>query len=144
MINVDIEKEIKQENKILFGLNMRQIICLSVALVISVILALILGYDSDLLIYPALAVGGLCFAFGWKKYDGLPMERVILRKVRDYVYKNDKRTYKTQNRYIAMMNEEYARRKYIDLSNKKILKQVKRDDKRRKKITRKSKMKIIK
>lgn len=57
MISREIEKEIQQENKVLLNFTMRQVICLSVALVCSILIAVFLGLDFSIAIYPCFAIG---------------------------------------------------------------------------------------
>ena len=114
MISREIEKEIQQENKVILNFTMRQVVCLSVAL-----------------------------AFGWMKQDGIPMERILKRKLQVYLYKNNVRVYKTKNRYVVMMNREYDRRRMVDSGDKKLKKSVRKDAKRKKKELRRSKLKRI-
>ncbi len=71
MLSREIEKEIQQENKVILNFTMRQVVCLSVAVVCSVVIALVLAWDFTIAIYPCFALGILCFAFGWMKQDGM-------------------------------------------------------------------------
>ena len=127
MLTVEIEKEIQQENKILLNFNLRQVVCLCVAAALSVVCAVFLDMEFSLAVYPCLVVGGVCFAFGWWKMDGLPMERVLIKKVQACLYQNNVRLYKTKNHYIAMLNREYDRRRAADLKDRCIRKQLKRE-----------------
>lgn len=127
MLTVEIEKEIQQENKILLNFNLRQVVCLCVAAALSVVCAVFLDMEFSLAVYPCLVVGSVCFAFGWWKMDGLPMERVLIKKIQAYLYQNNVRLYKTKNHYIAMLNREYDRRRAADLKDRRIKKQLKRE-----------------
>ena len=143
MISREIEKEIQQENKVILNFTMRQVVCLSVALVFSVLISVVLAWDFTVAIYPCFVIGGVCFAFGWMKQDGLPMERILVRKLQVHLYKNNVRIYKTKNRYVVMMNREYDRRRLMDCQDKKLQKSVRKDVKRKKKELRRSKLKRI-
>lgn len=129
MISREIEKEIKQENKVLLNLTMRQVICLSVAVICSVLIAVFLGLDFEIAVYPCLVIGILCFVFGWMKQDGIPMERVLVKRLQVYFYQNAVRVYKTRNRYVVMLNREYERRRQMDGRDKKLRKMLKREKK---------------
>ena len=83
MLNADIEKEIKQENKIILGLNLRKLICVLIALVFAVIFALIFNMNFYISIIPSMAVGTLCFAFGWINFDGLCMEEHLRKQLKN-------------------------------------------------------------
>lgn len=143
MISREIEKEIQQENKVILNFTMRQVVCLSVALVFSVLISVVLAWDFTVAIYPCFVIGGVCFAFGWMKQDGLPMERILVRKLQVHLYKNNVRIYKTKNRYVMMMNREYDRRRAMDSQDKRLQKSVRKDAKRKKKELRRSKLQRI-
>ena len=129
MLNVDIEKEIKQENKVLLGLNMRKFICVLISLLFAILFALLFSMNFYISIIPSMAVGTVAFAFGWIKFDGMPMEEFIFKKINEVFYGTKRRKYRTKNAYITLLNEEYARRKSIDMANKKIRKKLKRNKK---------------
>lgn len=143
MISKEIEKEIQQENKVILNFTIRQVICLSVALACSILIAVFLGLDFSIAVYPCVIIGILCFMFGWKKQDGLPMERVLLKHLKTYIYQNNRRCYKTKNRYIILFNREYARRRKMDLKDKQIRKQLKREKRKNKAAIKKSQLKRI-
>ena len=143
MISREIEKEIQQENKVILNFTMRQVVCLSVALVFSVLISVVLAWDFTVAIYPCFVIGGVCFAFGWMKQDGLPMERILVRKMQVYLYKNNVRVYKTKNWYVVMMNKEYERRRAVDFQDKKLQKRMKKERRKRKKTLGKSKLQRI-
>lgn len=143
MISREIEKEIQQENKVILNFTMRQVVCLSVAVVFSVLISVVLAWDFTIAIYPCFVVGGVCFAFGWMKQDGIPMERILMRKLQVHLYKNNVRVYKTKNRYVVMMNREYDRRRLVDSGDKKLKKSVRKDARRKKKELRRSKLQRI-
>lgn len=143
MISREIEKEIQQENKVILNFTMRQVVCLSVALVCSVLISVVLAWDFTIAIYPCLVIGAVCFAFGWMKQDGIPMERILVRKMQVYLYKNNVRVYKTKNWYVVMMNKEYERRRAVDFQDKKLQKRMKKERRKRKKTLGKSKLQRI-
>ena len=138
MISREIEKEIQQENKVLLNFTLRQIICLSIAVVCSVIISVILEWDFTIAIYPSFVIGVICFAFGWIKQDGIPMEKILLKRLKTYMYKNNTRVYKTKNSYVVMLNREYDRRRWLDLQDKKLKKMMHKDEKQKKKEQKKS------
>ena len=143
MISREIEKEIQQENKVILNFTIRQVVCLSIAIICSVLMAVFLGLDFTIAIYPCVVVGGICFAFGWIKQDGLPMERILLKKLQTKIYGNNKRVYKTKNRYITMLNKEYRRRRQMDTQDKKVKKSLKKEARNRKRAMKKSNLKKI-
>lgn len=143
MLSREVEKEIQQENKVILNFTLRQVICLSAAVVCSVLIAVFLGLDFSLAIYPCMVIGGLCFAFGWVKQDGIPMERILLKLLQNHLYQNRVRLYKTKNRYTMLLNTEYDRRRQIDRRDRKLRKRQKRVCKERKKALKKSRIQKI-
>ena len=143
MLSREIEKEIQQENKVILNFTIRQVVCLSVAVVCSVVIALVLAWDFTIAIYPCFALGILCFAFGWMKQDGIPMEKILVKKLQTNLYQNHIRVYKTRNRYTIMLNREYERRRRLDLQDKKLKKILRKEAKNRKREQKKSKLKRI-
>ena len=143
MLSREIEKEIQQENKVILNFTMRQVVCLSVAVVCSVVIALVLAWDFTIAIYPCFALGILCFAFGWMKQDGIPMEKILVKKLQTNLYQNHIRVYKTRNRYTIMLNREYERRRRLDLQDKKLKKTLRKEAKNRKREQKISKLKRI-
>lgn len=129
MLNVDIEKEIKQENKVLLGLSMRKFICVVVSLLFAVIFALLFSMNFFVSIIPSMGVGAIAFAFGWIKFDGVPMEEFAFKKINEVFYGTKRRKYRTKNAYVTLLNEEYSRRRNIDMSNKKVKKSLKKKKK---------------
>lgn len=143
MISREIEKEIQQENKVILNFTIRQVVCLSVAVVCSVVISVFLGWDFTIAIYPSFVVGILCFAFGWMKQDGIPMEKILVKRLQTNLYQNHIRVYKTKNRYTVMFNREYNRRKQLDNRDKKFKKAIRKEAKRKHKEQQKSKLKRI-
>ena len=141
MQHADIEKEIQQGNKLLLGLSARQVICLGAVGVLIVILGFTLGFS--LAVYPAMALAVIGFFFGWYKKDGLPAEKILLKYLQEKFYKNTARKYRTKNKYIQIINAEYARRRNIDNADKKIAKQIKKETTENAKRVRKSNMKAV-
>ena len=129
MLSVDIEKEIKQENKILLGLSMRKFICVGISLLFAILFALLFSMNFYVSIIPSMVVGAIAFAFGWIKFDGVPMEEFLFKKINEAFYGTKKRTYRTKNAYVTLLNKEYARRKQIDLANKQVRKSLKKQKK---------------
>lgn len=143
MISREIEKEIQQENKVILNFTMRQVVCLSVAVMFSVLISVVLAWDFTVAIYPCFVIGVMCFALGWMNQDGIPMEKILVRKLQVYLYKNNVRVYKTKNRYVVMMNREYDRRRAVDYQDKKHQKRIKKERRKRKKAQGKSNLQRI-
>ena len=132
MISVEIEKEINRENKVIFGCTKRQLICCGIALLIDALSMVVLGFDLNLAMYPIMISAFVCAGFGWYKPNGEPLEKVLIKKVQTYIYGSNKRKYRTKNQYVTMMNAEYARRRVIDMGNKQLMKQIRKENKKQK------------
>lgn len=130
MISREIEKEIRQENKVLLNFTLRQMVCLSAAVVCSICFTVFLGLEFSQAVYPCLVIGVLCFAFGWWKQDGIPMERILLKKLQVALYQNNVRKFKTKNQYVVLVNQEYQRRKQLDLKDRRLKRQIRRERKK--------------
>lgn len=143
MISREIEKEIQQENKVILNFTMRQVVCLSVAVVCSVVISVFLGWNFTIAIYPCFVMGILCFAFGWVKQDGIPMEKILLKRIQTKLYRNHIRVYKTKNRYTILLNREYDRRRKLDYQDKRLKKIIRKDARKKKREQQKSKLEKI-
>lgn len=143
MISVEIEKEINQENKVILNFNLRQIFCLILLVVISIVLVVVLKIDSEILMYPIGAFGIVLYLFGWYKPNGLPFEQVLWKQIQALVYGSNTRKYKTKNQYVVMVNEEYNRRKNVDMANPKLRKQIEKEQKTAEKELRKAEKKSV-
>lgn len=140
MISIKIEKEIQQDNKIIAGLNIRQIVCMGIAGCFCLCIALFLDMDFEISMYPCMILGWGAYLFGWKKQDGLHYEQILWKKMQQILYQSNKRYYRTKNRYIALMNGEYVRRRKIDFKNKETVKAIKKVSKKK---IKKSNVKVI-
>lgn len=143
MISVEIEKEINQENKVIMNFNLRQVLCIILLAVIAIVMVVILKIDTEILMYPIGVVAIILYAFGWYKPNGLPFEQVLWKQIQTLVYGSNTRKYKTKNQYVVMVNEEYNRRKNIDMANKKLRKQIEREQKRAEKELKKAEKKSV-
>ena len=131
MISVDIPKEIKQENKVVLMFTLRQFICVSAAGFLCFLIAVVFELEFSVSIYHSMVIGIVAFAFGWIKRDGLTMERLLLKHLQKAVYGNHIRRYRTKNRYISLINQEYARRRRMDEGNRKAMRRERKERKTR-------------
>lgn len=143
MISVEIEKEINQENKAIGNLNLRQVICVGILVVVCLILAVFLKLEMEVLIYPISIVAVILWAFGWYKPNGIPFEKVLFKQIQALIYGSNTRKYKTKNQYVVMVNEEYTRRKNIDMADKRLRKQIEKEQKRTEKELKKAEKRSV-
>ena len=110
MISVRIPAEIrKYKEKIAAGLNARQLISVIVALVICVPLYIFLHFylsvSDDIVSWLVIFIAVPIAAFGFVKYNGMPMEKIAASIIKfEFLYPN-KRKYKTENCFRQWQNE---------------------------------------
>jgi hypothetical protein len=134
MVSREIEKEIDQENKVMLGCTVRQLICVGVTMLLSVVSCVVCKWDFDIALYPILCIACIACAFGWYKPNEEPFETFLWKKIRAVLYHSNFRKYRAKNQYITMMNTEYLRRRNIDLNNKKVAKEIKKNSKKKNKV----------
>ena len=133
MVSVEVEKEIDHENKIFIGMTVRQIIFMGLAIVLAILSAWMMNWDINLAMLPIGIIAAVCLAFGWWKPNGENFEKYLIKLIRNFFYHGNSRRYKTKNQYVAMMNEEYQRRRNVDNASKEVQKQIKLENKGKKK-----------
>ena len=117
MLILPIEKEIETEHKIIGRFNPRQAVC-GGAIIASIVLFYLSLGDLFLTIVctmPFLAVFGV---LGWYTKCGLNAEDVALKILQEKYYKNQVRKYRTRNKYFALYNRAYARKREQKKSRK--------------------------
>lgn len=134
MVSREIEKEIDQKNKVFLGCTLRQVFCCGIAIALSVLVFALMGWKFELAMYPIAVIGLIAGAFGWYRPNEENFEQFLLKKIRALIYNSDKRKYRAKNQYVKMMNSEYIRRRNMDLANKKVVKQMKKEQKQKKKV----------
>lgn len=100
MIEIKIPKEIRDYKEVIFaGLNLRQIISLSVAFAINVPLYLVSKpyIGDELASWLVMFVGVPVFLIGFIKFDGMPFEKYFQIMVRFNFIVPRKRKYKIEN-----------------------------------------------
>ena len=133
MISVRIEKEIKGENKVALGLNFRQLICVSVCGGLAVGLPLVTGLPITEAVVPDAVLAVAAYYVGWKEVNGMKAEYFALKRVKELVYRNQVRTYRTKNRYVTLLNERYQAMRTADMLDKEKAKLLKKEEKWRRK-----------
>ena len=133
MISVRIEKEIKGENKVALGLNFRQLICVSVCGGLAVGLPLVTGVRIREAVVPDAVLAVAAYYVGVKEVNGMKAEYFALKRVKELVYRNQVRTYRTKNRYVTLLNERYQAMRTADMLDKEKAKLLKKEEKWRRK-----------
>lgn len=133
MISVKVEKEIKQENRVIGRFTLRQSICLGVSAALIALFAIIFRPSTDVLMGFGLGTGGLAWLFGFYKRSGLYIEYFLIKRIKLISLKNQKRLYRTKNAYIRLLNEYYDGCRKKDMAGKKKRRQIKKQEAARKK-----------
>ena len=137
MISVQIEKEIKEENKIVGNFTLRQVICFVIAFVILGVYYYIVRPTMDMIVPVGIILGGGVWYFGFHKRNGMHTEYFVIKKTKEFILANLNRKYRTKNKYVTMLNAAYMADKTADFSDKKkkryAKKQLKQETRRRKK-----------
>lgn len=139
MISVQVEKEIKQENKIFMGLTMRQAVTVILVLVIIGLFYYFTRSDISVMTYFGVILGIAAYFVGFKKKNGLYIEYYIVKWLKGFIFMNSRRKYRTKNKYITMLNRAYNAEKLEDMQDRRKKKYIEKRDKATK--TRKTKLK---
>ena len=133
MIELPVEKEVNKKNKIFKGFTLRQMIAIVTGFGAGALVTLLTGLPIEEAWYVFLIGGVIIWGLGWYNKNGLFIEHLLAKKIRILAYGNNKRSYRTMNRYISVYNKEYDNLKRKDYSDKKYIKKVKRAEKQLKK-----------
>jgi len=109
MIEIKIPKEIRDYKETIFaGLNLRQIISLSVAFAINVPLYLYTKpyIGDELASWLVMFTGVPIFLLGFIKFDGMPFEKYIKIMLRFSFLVPRKRKYKVENIYTTIYEQQ--------------------------------------
>ena len=130
MITLEIEKEIKNENKIIMGFTLRQAITFGVVIVILLAEYFIIRPTSNILIISGIALGAAAYYLSFHKKNGMNMEYFLIKKVKQYILANSARKYRTKNGYVRIMNEAYHRERMKDLNDPQKRRKLKKRERR--------------
>ena len=129
MLNLPIESEIEAEHKVFKDFNLRQTICIGITGVAAVIMYLI--FHNWVLMVAFTAPFALILLFFAKPGENGERAEDILRKAAErHYYRNQTRSYRTKNRYVALMNREYKRLAAQDQKDPKRVKKLRMEQKR--------------
>lgn len=109
MIEIKIPKEIREYKEVIFaGLNLRQIISLSVAFAVNVPLYIYTKphIGDDMASWLVMLIGIPVFLIGFIKFDGMPFEKYFKIMLRFNFLVPRKRKYKVENIYTVIYDEQ--------------------------------------
>lgn len=108
MLSNPIESEIEVEHKVFRDFNVRQVICLIIGGFIGLCMYVYFR-DVVLMVGFSLPFGLVLGVISRKDDNGRTAEEVFIKKAAGAIYRNDKRVFRTRNRYVKLVNEEHER-----------------------------------
>ena len=132
MLNLPIESEIEAEHKVFREFNLRQTICIGITCVAAIIMYLIFRNWMLMVAFSAPFALVLLF-FAKPGENGEKAEDIIRKSAERHYYRNQTRSYRTKNRYVALMNREYRRLAAEDQKDPKRVRKLRQAQKRREK-----------
>lgn len=116
MLNIEINKEIKGDNKIIANLNFRQTIVSAIAGVILLVLYFSTKEAMPLEYFMLVAaiVGAIAWWFGWHTKSGLKGEQHLYIIIKNKIEGNKGRIYATKNKYVSLINDNKKNNKDSD------------------------------
>ncbi len=130
MITLEIEKEIKNENRIIMGFTLRQAITFGTVIVILLAEYFLIRPTSNILIISGIALGAAAYYLSFHKKNGMNMEYFLIKKVKQYILANSARKYRTKNGYVRIMNEACQRERMKDLNDPQKRRKLKKRERR--------------
>ena len=110
-MEININKDIREYTEgVFFGLNLRQLICsgLAVASAVAVYFGTREVVSKDIMTYLCIAVAIPFAAIGFIKYNGMPMEKIIVAWLKDNFIVPRKLTVKSNNIYLEALKGYFA------------------------------------
>ena len=133
MISVDIEKEIKGENRIIGKFTIRQVVTILICVIIpmTAYYFIVRPTTTNAFVPPAMMCGCIAYLFGFHKKGGMNTEYFLYKKIKETMYFNRDRAYRTKNKYIPCLNEAIRANKLEKMNNKKEARKLKKENKRK-------------
>ena len=110
-MEININKDIREYTEgVFFGLNLRQLICsgLAVASAVAVYLSSRETFSKDVITYFCIAAAIPFAAIGFIKYNGMPMEKIIVAFMKDNFIVPRRLSVKANNIYLEALKGYFA------------------------------------
>ena len=110
-MEININKDIREYTEgVFFGLNLRQLICsgLAVASAVAVYFSTRETFSKDVITYFCIAAAIPFAAIGFIKYNGMPMEKIIVAFMKDNFIVPRRLTVKANNIYLEALRGYFA------------------------------------
>lgn len=120
-MEININKDIREYTEgVFFGLNLRQLVCsgLAVASAVAVYFGTRGIVSKDIMTYLCIAVAIPFAAIGFIKYNGMPMEKIIVAWLKDNFIVPRKLTVKSNNIYLEALKGYFANKEKEALNAK--------------------------
>ena len=120
-MEININKDIREYTEgVFFGLNLRQLVCsgLAVASAVAVYFGTREVVSKDIMTYLCIAVAIPFAAIGFIKYNGMPMEKIIVAWLKDNFIVPRKLTVKSNNIYFEALKGYFANKEKEALNAK--------------------------
>ncbi len=120
-MEININKDIREYTEgVFFGLNLRQLVCsgLAVASAVAVYFGTREVVSKDIMTYLCIAVAIPFAAIGFIKYNGMPMEKIIVAWLKDNFIVPRKLTVKSNNIYLEALKGYFANKEKEALNAK--------------------------
>ena len=120
-MEININKDIREYTEgVFFGLNLRQLICsgLAVASAVAVYLSTRETFSKDVITYFCIAAAIPFAAIGFIKYNGMPMEKIIVAFMKDNFIVPRRLSVKANNIYLEATKDYLARKEKEALNAK--------------------------
>lgn len=120
-----IPKEIKGENKIALNMNGKQLIACSVGIALDLGIYFTMHLELEQMLMVTLVLVGGALIVSSKTVDGVSVPYYAFDYIKKMAYRYDRRTYRTKNKVITALNNEYSELKAKDMQDKKTAKKLK-------------------
>ena len=120
-MEININKDIREYTEgVFFGLNLRQLVCsgLAVASAVAIYFGTREIVSKDIMTYLCIAVAIPFAAIGFIKYNGMPMEKIIVAWLKDNFIVPRKLTVKSNNIYLEALKGYFANKEKEALNAK--------------------------
>lgn len=110
-MEININKDIREYTEgVFFGLNLRQLICsgLAVASAVAVYFSTRETFSKDVITYFCIAAAIPFAAIGFIKYNGMPMEKIIVAFMKDNFIVPRRLSVKANNIYLEALKGYFA------------------------------------
>ena len=121
-MEININKDIREYTEgVFFGLNLRQLICsgLAVASAVGVYFYTHKTVSQEVITYLCIAAAAPFAAIGFIKYNGMPLEKIIVAWVKDNFLVPRRLTIKSNNIYFEALRNYFAKKEKEEINAQK-------------------------